>query len=408
MRIARDSAWVFVVLFVIVVMPSLVYVSLSASSMAAGIAVSCAAIVVAALGRMRLSGSFLKFSILLFILAFLVHTAYFFVQGGFSVKHALSVLLLAFMFFCAALFAVKIESVHGADLIVILYVLSIFIIMLGLVSLIIPVSFLNYHKYAKSIFPFSEPSHYAITVGGVLLATGYYLSFWWRAGLLLSVLFLSLAYPSTLLLLLALIMLVSYYVRNFLSFGFIVLLVVALFFLVFYFGVDVSYYEDRLRFSESTSNLTALVYMQGWDDSYRALLQTDLVGLGFQNMGALEPGVYGEKIFQIVGVYKNREDGGFLAAKIISEFGGLGLVFLLFYIGGVCSSLMYNRKFLRAYRLDCDKSLDLYPVSTVLGSSLIIAFSIEVFARGYGYFSPGILLAMVSIFLVSKKRMRHI
>lgn len=81
----------------------------------------------------------------------------------------------------------------------------------------------------------------------------------------------------------------------------------------------------------------------------------------------------------------------------------LGLAFLLFYVVALCSSILYNRDFLKVYRKDRDKALALFPVSSVLGCSLIVAFSIEVFARGYGYFSPGILLAMVSIFLVTKK-----
>ncbi|WP_342243431.1 hypothetical protein [Pseudomonas sp. OTU5201] len=374
--------------------------------MAAGIAVSCL-IIVAAVGKLRLPSGFIKISILLFLVAFVVHTTYYAMQGDSSLKHALSVMLLTMVFFCAGLLSVKISGMHGSDLINVLYLLAMIIVFFGFTSLVFPASFLNYSKYAKSIFPFSEPSHYAITVGGILLAAGFYLHFLIRGGLVLSVLFFALVYPSTLLLLLVFIMLFSYYVRSFVSLGIIVFFMVVLGYLILYYGFDVSYYEDRLSFDESTSNLTALVYMQGWESAYRALLHTNWIGLGFQNMGSLDPGVYGERIFQIVGIYKNREDGGFLAAKIIGEFGVFGLAFLLFYVIALCSSILYNRNFLKAYQEDRNKALELFPVSSVLGCSLIVAFSIEVFARGYGYFSPGILLAMVSIFLVTKKRKSH-
>lgn len=310
MRIARDSAGVFLVLLAIVVMPSLIYVSLSASSMAAGIAVSCL-IIFATVGKFRLPGSIVSLSILFFVAAFVVHTTYYAMQGDSSLKHALSVMLLTMVFFCAGLLSVKISGMHGADLIGVLYVLTMIIIVLGFTSLVVPISYLNYNNYAKSIFPFSEPSHYAITVGGILLAAGFYLPSLIRLGVVSSVLFFSLVYPSTLLLLLVFIMLFSYYVRSFLSFGIMVFAMAVLGCLIIYCGVDVSYYEDRLSFDESTSNLTALVYMQGWESAYRALLHTNWIGLGFQNMGSLEPGVYGERIFQIVGIYKNREDGGF-------------------------------------------------------------------------------------------------
>lgn len=180
-------------------------------------------------------------------------------------------------------------------------------------------------------------------------------------------------------------------------------LLVVLFLLAPYVGVDVSYYESRLQFDESTSNLTALVYMQGWDDAYNALLKTNWFGLGFQNMGSLEPGVYGEKIFKIVGVYKNRLDGGFLAAKIVGEFGVIGLLFVLFYMISLLMSILYCRKFFKAYQADREEALEIFSVSTVLGCSFIIVFLIEMFARGYGYFSPGMLLVMVSVFLIVKK-----
>lgn len=403
MRISANATKVLLVLLVVIVMPSLVYVSLSASSMAAGILAACF-IIVLTVGKMRLPSTFISLFFLFFVSSFVIHTTYYGMQGGGGLKHVLSVVLFGVMLFCAGVFSVKITAIQDGDLISVLKILSALIVFLGVISIISPVNFLNYSKYVKSIFPFSEPSHYAITVSGVLLTTGFYLSSVMRVGLVFSMLVFSVVYPSMLLLLLALIMIFSYYMHGFLRliFTFICLCVAVT--LIPYTGVDISYYEDRLKFDETASNLTALVYLQGWEDAYKALLYTNWIGLGFQNMGSLEPGEYGERIFQIVGIYKNREDGGFLAAKIVGEFGALGIVLLLCYIAVLGLSILYNRKFLTVYKMNRGKAFELFPASSVLGCSLIVAFSIEVFARGYGYFSPGLFLSMVAFFLLGKKR----
>lgn len=402
MRINGSATRVLFVLLAIILMPSLIYVSLGASSMAVGILVA-SLIIVVTVGGGRLPLGFISLPILFFVLAFIIHTVYYGMQGDLTLKHMLSVALFGLMFFCAGLLSVKIKKISSVDLIFVLKILSTIIVFLGFFSIVLSIDFLNYDKYAKSVFPFSEPSHYAITVSGVLLATGFYLSPSMKGLLVLSVLLFSVIYPSTLLLLLVMIMIFSYYVHSFFKLSLVFVFMIGLVVLFPYIGVDTSYYEDRLRFDGETSNLTALVYMQGWEDAYIALLHTGWVGLGFQSLGSLEPGEFGVRIYEIVDRYMNREDGGFLAAKIIGEFGVLGLAFLFFYVIALCSSIIYNRKFLKAYREDRNKALELFPASSVLGCSLIVAFSIEIFARGYGYFSPGILLAMVSIFLVGKK-----
>lgn len=126
-----------------------------------------------------------------------MHTAYFGMQGGFSIKHVLSVFLLGVMFFCAGLLSIKISKISNNDLISILNKLSVVVVALGFMSILVPMNFWGYEEYAKSIFPFAEPSHYAITVSGVLLATGFYLPFLMRSGLVISVFLLAVIYPST-------------------------------------------------------------------------------------------------------------------------------------------------------------------------------------------------------------------
>lgn len=403
MLINLSVAKVFFVFLSIITLPSLMYVSLNASSMAAGILVTCF-IIALTVGRLRVPIAFLSLPVAFFFSVVVVYVVYIASLGGLSLKHCLSVFLLSLMFVCAAWVALAVVRIESGNLIFVLKLLCVGIVLIGYMSIFFPVTFSNYSKFAKSIFPFSEPSHYAITVSGILLAAGFYLSFKQRVLLVVSVLFFAVIYPSTLLLLLVLIMLFSYYAHSVFKVlcAFIILGMVVV--LVTYAGVDLSYYEDRLKLNQSTSNLTALVYLQGWNDAYRAFFSTNGLGLGFQNLGSLAPGDIGEKIYQLSGIYKNREDGGFLAAKLIGEFGVFGLALLCLYVFSLFKAALYNLEFFKIYKMDRAVALHMFPAYSIFGSSLVVAFSIELFARGYGYFSPGVLLVMVAFFLKKKQK----
>lgn len=65
MRLNRSAVSAFCIMLATVTLPSLIYVSLGASSMAAGVLAVCFIIVVTA-GRMRLPLSFIRISILFF------------------------------------------------------------------------------------------------------------------------------------------------------------------------------------------------------------------------------------------------------------------------------------------------------------------------------------------------------
>ncbi|MFT8211578.1 MAG: hypothetical protein ACMZI0_15200 [Symbiopectobacterium sp.] len=56
-----------------------------------------------------------------------------------------------------------------------------------------------------------------------------------------------------------------------------------------------------------------------------ALFDTYGLGLGFQMAGTNGVGEYGYKIYVLSGMDLNRFDGGFLASKIVSEFGVIGV-----------------------------------------------------------------------------------
>jgi len=208
-------------------------------------------------------------------------------------------------------------------------------------------------------------------------------------------------YPSLILLLIALVMLLLYFftsvTRVFLS------MVLAGIIGVYLINNTemLPYFTSRLNFTESDKNLTALVYLQGWQDMYTALYESHGFGLGFQKMGTLPPGEYGETIYQLAGEYKNRADGGFLASKIIGEFGIFGIILIHTYLYKFSNSLIYIIKYIKVQGPNKTEMMRKYPVSLIFGHSVIVMFFIEIFGRGYGYFSPGVFLFFVAIFLTS-------
>jgi hypothetical protein len=96
------------------------------------------------------------------------------------------------------------------------------------------------------------------------------------------------------------------------------------------------YVIDRIIFSPNTTNLSALVFMSGFERAYETLASGYIVGMGFQQMGFIGPaGHFIDSITQITnGNQLNLYDGGTLASKLIVEFGLFGVAFLLAYFAG--------------------------------------------------------------------------
>jgi hypothetical protein len=83
-------------------------------------------------------------------------------------------------------------------------------------------------------------------------------------------------------------------------------------------------------------------------------------------------------------------NSAFLLSKLISEFGIFGLLFLIYYLKIFIKSFIFF-KFEANSLLIKKKYLEIfYHIS-------ILSFSIELFIRGFGYFSIGTFLFILSI-----------
>jgi hypothetical protein len=245
-------------------------------------------------------------------------------------------------------------------------------------------------EWEKAIFPFTEPSHFALIFTPLLLdacvkSRGWRRYTWIIVGYLLafSLKNLSLLVGTTLVSMVTLPLLQ-------LTFGALIAPMVLL-------SVNLSYFTDRLDFSAQTTNLSALVYIQGWElviDSMRRSLGW---GIGYQQLG------YGpirsaasEMIFQLTQFDLNLQDGGFVAAKLISEFGIFGAMLMVGFIVVATKSALTLRKVAHGAlpRL----------AGRDFALAIIVGYSLDMFVRGVAYFTASSALFVAALIYYLKFR----
>lgn len=269
---------------------------------------------------------------------------------------------------------------------------SIFIV-IGVLGVFRLLEFGAYSGKAYPVPPFSEHSHFALAFAPISIYIQLVCySKIKKLFIAIVPLLFGIAFPSLVFMILAFIQLMLVDKKScFYSFS---LLAVLLSIVIFSENESMEYFRGRILFDSSAPNLSNLVYLQGWENAYIALKETSFIGLGFQNNGMQQPGTIGNLIFNIYGGDLNRLDGGFLASKIISEFGFFGILFFSFFI----FSTIYLWWKCFDERFESNSQLN------VLFYSLSFSLLIEIMFRGYGYFSPTFILYITSAaFILSKK-----
>jgi hypothetical protein len=254
----------------------------------------------------------------------------------------------------------------------------------------------------KSAFPFSEPSHLALTLGPFACAYMFYVRRTRRFLVPLAVCSLALWYPNLTMLAVALLLFVV-----FLPFWVLVAGAAAIAFGAAYIGEEglqhlpqYDYVAGRIGHSDTTDNLTYLVYIEGFQQAAIALEDTNGLGIGFQRLGKERAGEAADHIERHFGVPVSRQDGSNLGFKLVGEFGYLG-VFL-------CCSMFLISGFalfrLRQVHFSCapaELNFD------ILLHSCIYMFLIEVAFRGLSYFNPMLFLYIYGIGTLSRHRRLH-
>lgn len=327
--------------------------------------------------------------VILFFLIIIIH--FFLTQLFFGAKEDFfrglgSLIILFFMVFCSYFFAKLVLIINETDF---NYIIN-FILILFLFSFIgkyIP-SIQNLNN-VKPILPYNEPSHYTLFI----IPFAYYkvfISNKFKTKIIYLILFALLGVALVNLTMIVAVLLCAgiTFFKNRIIYIFIIIPFIFPFILN---NLGSSYYTERLTFSSENTNLSTLVFVQGWQLAYEGIIKTFGLGIGFQQLGYFPLEVEaGYIINKIIGKEVNVTDAGLTAAKIISEFGILGIFIIIIYLkyfNGILKKLNTENNF-----------------TMIFAYSIFLSFSIDLFIRGIGYFNPPFFLFFASLFIILTKK----
>lgn len=313
--------------------------------------------------------------------------------GTVDIGRALSSLaMLAFIILSAALIADTLFVVQDLSLYRALTVLT--LMFLGIAALSIagiqpPTQSIG----EKPIFPYTEPSFFALTFAPVLIFMCVSASVWLRIILLGIVMALAL-------LLMNLTLMVAVLLAAIVSLPLLILIPTLFALISFASLLDLSYFTDRINFTLTSTNLSTLVYIQGWQLLDESLRNTMGWGLGFQQLGVGYTNVTASiRLNQLLGFDLNLTDGSFILAKVGSEFG----IFGVFFSGYV---VFLSIKSFVALRF-VTRSNGRMPASLILCYSIILGSLVELLVRGANYFTGSIVLFLSACFFLSRSNKSH-
>lgn len=272
----------------------------------------------------------------------------------------------------------------------------IILIIIAAINVLFDFKYLNYENKIKGFFPFSEHSHFALAIGPFFIIQLVFSKLLFSIFSLFILLALSLYLPNFTLLVFTLIGLIItlYRYKKFLVLIFPLVIIIFL-------QTNLEYFKLRLDFNAS-ENLTQLVYIQGWELIFKNF--NNGFGVGFQSLG-LSDHFLPNISFEIENKFKrffNLTDGSFVASKLISEFGLIGLIVTAIYLRHLIKSVfIFHISISKKDKKHIDESNTKY----LFVSCFLASFSVEFFIRGYGYFTPSTILFFSSfLYLISRDK----
>jgi hypothetical protein len=247
--------------------------------------------------------------------------------------------------------------------------------------------------FVKPVFPFSEPSHFALSFLP-LLAWRCAVTRGWRRWLYLGAAMAAALALQNLTFVAGIVLIVATIARPWR----VVLIGGAAAALAAVAAPDLSYYADRLMLSdESMHNLSALVYLQGWQLVEESLRNTFGWGLSFQQLGVNGTQTEASQlIYAMLGYDSNLLDGSFLAVKLLSEFGIFGFAAIALYLRLAWRSLRALRIIATARRVD--------DAGGALAHAVVVMYAVELFMRSSGYLVGTGVLFMAAVMYLRRGR----
>lgn len=245
---------------------------------------------------------------------------------------------------------------------------------------------------ATMIF-FTEPSHYAMAFSPFII----YKFIIERKILLHLILLIFLATilgNSTLLV--TLLVAIAARTRFNFKFNYLSIMIFLSIMVVLVFFLSAGFQERLLSVVASSptenSNVSALVYIQGWEYIIHIFREKEFFGHGFNQMGLNHTQTVSSQILEDLGLFLNQNDGSFLLSKLIVELGIFGLLIALI------SMIIIIKFIFNLNRLI--KNTDITNISPVFifFTSVSLAFILLLLVRNTNYFNSTITLFLSAIF----------
>ena len=268
----------------------------------------------------------------------------------------------------------------------------------------------NYSQ--NNVFPFREPSHFALTFGAICVPLIVFTSLRFNLIIMFNLYFFALYFPNYTFLIFGLICFLIFLFKTNINILLKFSLIIILCILFFNFNefIDIDYFISRTPFIDLHSNeqsFSLLIFKQGWEFIYLNLINSNFLGLGFQMMGS-EKMHYGEIFYLIINtttsIYgHNHEDGSFIMSKLLVEFGFIGIIITIIYVSFIIKFLINLNSNLTKIK-SRSKSGDDDFFKVFFCELIIFSYLVNFFIRGIHYFTPQLIFVFAAvIFLISIK-----
>jgi len=247
---------------------------------------------------------------------------------------------------------------------------------------------INMLPFPKSILFFSEPSHFAMALTPFIIYTILANKRLHSLFIVIPVAILSLRLENLTLLLLSLVCVIILMLRFQLGILIRFVLAFAIISSFVIFSLNNQYFASRI--SLDSRNLSSLVYLRGFEASVASLAGPPFVGVGFLSMSLRAQSSPAADLLEQYNLgYLNKNDGGFVAAKILSEFGWPGLIGLIYSTSRSLPKLVYTLKL--ASQNKATKPDNIF-------TSCMVAVLMQLFVRGAGYLGPFLVFAALAYY----------
>ena len=161
----------------------------------------------------------------------------------------------------------------------------------------------------------------------------------------------------------------------------------------------ISLFRSSEFVTADNSNLSSLVWLNGWSQAIQSINETSGLGVGFNQMGCgkfINSGQFTPLIeAATLGFMLNAEDGSLMSAKLITEFGYLGTVITI-TLTWRCSRALIE--FVNKNK-NCTEEYRNYLILRATGAISLIVY---LFVRSGSYFQLPVVLAIYLLFFTRK------